>query len=105
MKWKLLYVDLLQSTYWQAMSEHCYIKVILCEIDVNFTYLCHKMTCFCSAIVHRFTLIYANGSTYELTESICVKIDNLTNNQPSYFGLFGETTHRSHFDKPVPISM
>ena len=41
------------------------LKVILCEIDVNFCYLCHKMSCYCSEIVHIFTWIYANCSTFK----------------------------------------
>ena len=31
------------------------------------------------------------------------KTDYPTNNQPSYFGLFGETTHLSHSDQPLLI--
>ena len=31
------------------------------------------------------------------------KMDYPTNNQPSYFRLFGETTRRFHLDQPVSI--
>ena len=45
------------------------VQVILREIEVNLCCLCHKMPYYCSsAIVHIFTWIYADCSTYELTE-------------------------------------
>ena len=51
----------------------------------NFRYLCHKMLLF-NLWIH---------------VNLCRKMGNPTNNQSSYFGLFVETTCRSHLDSPV----
>ena len=44
------------------------IQVNFYKIAVSFFYKSHALTCYCSAIVHKFTRIYPVCSTYELTK-------------------------------------
>ena len=52
------------------------IQVNIYKIAISFFHKSHELTCYCSAIVHKFTRIYPVWSTYELTKQfmqICVK--------------------------------
>ena len=44
------------------------LQVNIYEIDVNFFHISHKLICYCSAFVHKFTQIYPVCFTYELTK-------------------------------------
>ena len=66
---------------------------------------------FCSAIVHTFTWIvqlmnwpnnFLNLHKIVFYVNLCKMMDNPTNNQPPYFGLFGETILRSHWEQEYP---
>ena len=63
--------------------------------------LFYKIACYRLAIVY-MPALYSDYPTYELTEQFVQisvkKMENPTNKQPSYFGLFGETMHPSHLD-------
>ena len=53
------------NNFWRSKHSNVQICIFTAKgyflwDDVNLCWLCHKMTCYCSAIVHVFTWIYAD---------------------------------------------
>ena len=79
------------------MYHRVYVQVVIYKINVKFFHYSHKLTCVlfrnCQSSNQNWTQLVQH---IKLLNNLCEKLQNSANNQTYYYGLTGETMHRSH---------